>query len=86
MTRLLIALALLVTGCGLQNPSETFQVDSRFSPEQRAELQQASDEVCARTEGDFCPLLLDSNQTNLIRYVDAFSETEEDGAVTRLLR
>lgn len=78
MTRLAIALALFVTGCGLQNPSETFQVDSKFSPGQRAALRLAADEVCARTEGGFCPLLLDSNQTNKIRRVDELPETKGD--------
>ena len=83
MTRFAISLALIAAGCGLQNPSETFQVDSRFSPEQREELQRAAAEVCERTEGRFCPLLLDSQQTNKIRYVDEFSKPADDGATTR---
>lgn len=65
----IIILGLLIQGCGLQNPDEGFYVHPEFTKKERSEIQVAADEECERTQGRFCPELLDFEWVNEIKKV-----------------
>lgn len=63
---LLIVVAMILAGCGFQNPDEGFQVLPGFSSAERAEMEAICSELCERTDGRYCPVLLDEDWVNTI--------------------